>query len=35
MGWIVQEFEPSIVNDYQKIKDGTKENLIRIPLSVT
>ena len=27
MGWIVQEFDPEVKQDYTRIKDGTKENL--------
>lgn len=28
MGWIVQEFAPEVKQDYTRIKDGTKENLV-------
>ncbi len=28
IGWIVQDFDPGVYNDYRKIKDSTKENLI-------
>ena len=28
MGWGIQYFEPAVINDYRRIKDGTKENLV-------
>ncbi|MCR5766579.1 MAG: hypothetical protein K6G09_11470, partial [Treponema sp.] len=28
IGWIVQDFDPGVYNDYRKIKDSTKETLV-------
>ena len=28
IGWIVQDFDPGVYNDYRRIKDSSKENLV-------